>query len=541
MTSIINTNGNHPPLDNVHIGDFAKIIGFIADDNGIEDGGDRADEVESSHSVDEPPHVEATVSHDRQSIPTNESSIEEDGENTGTVNLSSHYQNDDEVDDEEVLNTDPHSNRTKVTLINSPFSQMALVAGGVLVVILAIGGTLTMLTADRTATPAIAPSPSAETETDPKNPTADTPDETSKYKTEAAMGHQKELLKGTRGQPQPQVTPAPANKRLTPAAIVAPAPPTVPMPVMAPVLPATPPEKPNLEDSVRTWQLLSSVGSYGRVPTSGSNNNTPRTTPTPSTTLFSPSPASSNAVMPTVAASSSSGMGIQQLRASSAVPGMRDRPLVPVLVGTHTKGQLRTAMVLSGDNSSPIDPTNPRSTKYLVQLSDALKDGDGAIAIPAGALIVTTIRTFSPTTGKAELQAVAVITHNREYKLPDSAIIIRAADGGTLALKQQSSGGAKFFQAVLPALMSGLSQAGQAINQPTSSATISSGNVTTSSTTNKDPNIAAAFTSGAANTLSQQLTQQVQAANQAASQQQKAWAIGAGTPVQVFVNSTFEM
>ena len=433
-------------------------------------------------------------------------------------------------DSEEEEDIDPRSVRTKVNLVNSPWSKGLLIAGGAGGVFLFLFLFLQGVTS-RPNTPPPVPTASA-------SPTVGTDDgaaldETSKYKTEAALTTQKTALNQVAPKPTPTATTTPAP---TPTASLRPAlaPPIsnlTPMPVMplSPVsqTPVTPP------DPLQQWQTAARMGSYGRL-APGSSSYASTSVP------VVPTPAPSFVpTVPTMPQSSNGTLPLTSLRASSSTPGLRDHPLSSVLVGSTVAAQLSTAIVMAGDNSTPVSPDSPSATRYLVKLTADLKDADGNVALPSGSQIVVVARTFSQQNGNAEFVATSVLVNNKEYSAPKDALVIRSTNGGLLSFNKQSTGGG-LFQAVLPAFFSGLSQTGQVLNQPSSSATVSGGSIS-ATTTSSSPKPLAGFAQGFGQNLSQQMQQQAQAANQKAASAPVSWQLGTGSPVLVFVSASFQL
>ena len=442
---------------------------------------------------------------------------------------------DEDLDADDVV--DPRSVQTKHGFIGNPFTKLAVVGGGTFLVVAALGLFLTsVMGGHNNSSPVVATSPSPS----PSAAPADTQsDEMAKYKTDSALTRQQALLNGA-AKPQPLPTATPSQSPF-PSATAKPIP--LASPIAMPVAPATsivaaPLPLPSAApvDPVEQWRMAATMGSYGTVPpgSSGASNYTQPTTPVP---VQAPAP-----FVPSVPVAQSGSVGarpLSQLRASSSTPGLRDRPLSPVLVGTTATAQTTTGVVLSGDNTTPIAPDSPTATKYLAQLKVDLKDANGAVALPAGSILVMVARAFSPQTGMAEFVVSSVLVDNKEYTVPKDALVIRGSDGGLVAFSKRG-GQSGLFQSVLPAFFAGLSQAGQILNQPSSSATVSGGSVS-ATTTSSSPRPLAGFAQGFGQSLSQSMQQKAQAANQVAASAPVSWQLGAGTEVKVFVNSSFEL
>lgn len=438
-------------------------------------------------------------------------------------------------DGEEDEDVDPRTAKTKVGLLNSPFTRIGLIGGTGLLAFGALGLFLTSVTGGKEQQVAVPkPSPTVVATADPTQ----APTQEGRYKTETALAGQRQALGGIdpKQQPSPSATPKP-QASATPQPPVAIS--SVPLPLPAPTtllsMPTVDRGQTKPDDPVEKWRTIASIGSYGQMPAGSGSSAYAAPVPTPiATPAFVPAP-----VAPI--ASAFSATPIRQLRSgSSSVPGLRDRPIAMVLTGASAAGQLATGVVLSGDNSTPISPDSPTATKYLVTLKAPLKDANGEEALPSGASVVMVAKSFSQQSGVAEFQATAVIVGNKEYALPTGALVVRGTNGAPLTLAKRGGSGGGLFQSILPAFFAGISQAGQTLNQPTSSATVSGGNVS-ATTSSSNPSPTAAFAQGFGQNLSQMLTQRSQAANQNQSNQPNAWALDAGLGVMVFVNSSFEM
>ena len=456
--------------------------------------------------------------------------------------VQSHADADDALDVDDADNVvDPRAVKTKHGFIGNPFTKLAVVGGSTLLVVTALGVFLTSVMGGHSNnSPVVVASPSPSPSVSPLDTTQD---EVAKYKTDSALSRQKELLNGaSKPQPLPTASAKPAST-VTPTPTPTPTPIPLASPMAMPAAPATsvvtsPVPLPTATpvDPMEKWRMAATMGSYGSVPTgssAGSANYTPPNVPVP---VQAPVP-----FVPSVPATPSGNTGahpLSQLRSSVITPGLRDRPLSPVLVGTTAIAQTRTGVVLAGDNTTPIAPDSPMTTKYLAQLKVDLKDANGAVALPTGSTLVMVARSFSPQTGMAEFVVVSVLVDNKEYTVPKDTLVVRGSDGGLVAFSKR--GGSKGVQSLLPAFFAGLSQAGQILNQPSSSATVSGGSVS-ATTTSSSPSALAGFAQGFGNNLSQSMQQKAQAANQAAASAPASWQLGAGTEVKVFVNASFEL
>lgn len=401
--------------------------------------------------------------------------------------------------------------------------------------------------------PNATPTPVATTSPDSSQAQAGQPEEqgtTGYYKTEGAVGTQKADMDrlerdrrsrqaGNSGQPQTtqpkasataQPSPVPVAFPIEAPPVPAPAPAVVPASavVVAPgvvALPSTPTNPLDSLDPVAKWRYIASAGSLGRADVSNNPNTYTPPAPAPAPIAYTPPLANTGSA-------TGSANSITQLRANSAVPGLRSQPMLPVMVGTMASATLVT----------PIAVTNNGGTdaKYLLKLEKSLNDTDGNVAIPAGTVVVATLKGFDSSSGQVDLQVGSVIANNKEYNLPKDTLMVRGKSGSPLIAKKSGSGGG-FLRDMLPSVFAGVAQAGQALNTPASTATFNAGNGGVTTTTNSsklDP--LASFASGAFGSLSQRLAAQSQQQAQNLNGRSDVWWLK-GQTVEIFVNSTFEM
>ncbi|MEM7770782.1 MAG: hypothetical protein AAF327_09745 [Cyanobacteria bacterium P01_A01_bin.37] len=303
--------------------------------------------------------------------------------------------------------------------------------------------------------------------------------------------------------------------------------------------------------AVQQWQLAAQTGSFGNP--SISFQTSPQAYPTtpPQTSqadLFDPSTyntgstsSSSSSTVASVPAPISTGTGalmIEQLRTSNTTPGLRSTPLMPVLVGTEAEGELATDIILSADGSTAASPSDPDAVKYLITLRTPILDATGDVAIPAGDTLIAIVSNFSTQNGVVQMTATGVLHENREYSLPQGAILIRGNDGGFLVADSRG-GGNGLARSFLPALFSGLGNAGDALSN--SSSTIISSGESSVATNESSPSVFGEFASGAFSSLSQSLENNISRSNERASQRPDIWELGQGENVQIFVNNSFQM
>ena len=464
----------------------------------------------------------------------------------------------DEDEEEEDSDLDPRQNKTKVGIIGSPLSKAAFVGGGGLLVVLAGGLLMGQFNGKKAE---VAKVEEADTTAKATAPGTGDSSELGKYKSGMALTTQRNLLANAKPQNQ-QSIPNPKTQRMARQAVQPTPVPTaaalLPSPSMMmssplpnpeisklPRLPMEAVKPPTVEEAIAKWQALTNLGSYGSTRPQGSSSTTGLAnetlgsngmvlSPRAQSTAFPPAP------LPVLPSSSSrAGLQLSQLRSNSSVSGMRDTLLSSVLTGSSASGKISNSVIVAADNAQGIDPTSPLTPKYLMQLTDSLKDGNGAIAIPAGAQLVLALKNFSAQSGLGELQVVAAIANGKEYQVPSGSMVVRSPSGSMLAFENRDKGQG-FFANIIPSVFAGIAQAGQSINQPQSSTSVSNGGITTNVNSAK-PNPLAAFAQGAGQNFSQKIQQQAQTAQQSAQSAPKTWELKAGSGVLVYVNSSFEI
>lgn len=446
------------------------------------------------------------------------------------------YDPDPEVDAEEADEfIDPRVSRSKVSLSGNPLMKAAFIGALGLVVVL-IGGSLYSLLSSGGQ---VKDQAAVNLETTPEPVVAELP-ESGKLKAELAFSSQQNDLEKARrlqqGQvktsPTPNATPTPQdNVVLAPEPLPLPLPmmPTVPAPTMPEMAAAAGSSDPYADLSpIERWQAIASMGSFGRANPSAR----------PATVAAVPVAPSAPVAPPGPARPVSSSNSLSQIRSAASTPGMRSAPLADVLVGATANGSMATAVVLSGDNSEAVNPTAPNAIKYLVTLTSPIKDANGAVAIPAGATLVSVVSGFSAQTGTMQLMVKGVLYNNKEYAAPEGAILIRGEDGASLRASR-TGGSNPIVEALLPSILQGAASAAGTLTQ-NQGTTVTNGNVTTTSSSSS-PNIGAGFIQGASQSLAQQIAQATQTANSVAQGRPQSWKLSEGKGVQIFVNSTFQI
>ena len=205
-----------------------------------------------------------------------------------------------------------------------------------------------------------------------------------------------------------------------------------------------------------------------------------------------------------------------------------------VLVGSTTEGRLETPIAWgTGDKAAQ---------NYLIKISIPLKASDGSEVLPVGSYLVAQL-TNSNGSGFAQLHGVSVLINyngdTREKKLPENAVLIMAKDGSFL--KAESRRGSDLGGDFMSAVIAGVAKATSIQNRPSSQITTTSSGFSSTSTTNDDRNLTAAFGEGAFGNVLEGIKASNERRSQQLNSQEKVFVIDAGKTVQIFVNQTIAL
>ncbi|MBG1269775.1 hypothetical protein [Nostoc sp. WHI] len=205
-----------------------------------------------------------------------------------------------------------------------------------------------------------------------------------------------------------------------------------------------------------------------------------------------------------------------------------------VLVGSTAEGRLETPIAWGiGDAGNQ---------NYLVKLTKPLKASDGSDVIPVGAYLVVQLAE-SNGAGFAKLRGVSVLVNSngdtQEKQLPENAVLIMAKDGGFL--KAESRRGSNLGNNFISAIIAGVAKATEVQNRPVTQVSTNSNGFSTSSTTNEQKDLSAAFGEGAFNSVLDNIKSSNVARSQQLSGREEVFVIDVGKPVQIFVNQTISL
>lgn len=205
-----------------------------------------------------------------------------------------------------------------------------------------------------------------------------------------------------------------------------------------------------------------------------------------------------------------------------------------VLVGSTAEGRLETPLAWGAGEEG--------SQNYLVKVLKPLKASDGSDVLPVGAYLVVQLAE-SNGSGLAKLRGVSVLVNSngdtQEKPLPPNAVLIMAKDGGFL--KAESRKGSNLGNNFISAIIAGVAKAAQVQNRPVTQVSTNSNGFSTSSTTNEQKDLSAAFGEGAFNSILDNIKSSNVARSQQLSGREEVFVIDVGKPVQIFVNQTISL
>lgn len=205
-----------------------------------------------------------------------------------------------------------------------------------------------------------------------------------------------------------------------------------------------------------------------------------------------------------------------------------------VLVGTIAEGRLETPIAWGTGDAG--------NQNYLVKLTKPLKASDGRDVLPVGAYLVVQLAE-SNGSGFAKLRGVSVLVNingdTQEKPLPPNAVLIMSKDGGFL--QAQSRKGSNLGNDFIGAIVAGVAKAAEVQNRPTTQISSNSNGFSTSSTTNEQKDLSAAFGEGTFNSVLDNIKSSNVVRSQQLSGREEVFVIDVGKPVQIFVNQTISL
>jgi Bacterial conjugation TrbI-like protein len=183
--------------------------------------------------------------------------------------------------------------------------------------------------------------------------------------------------------------------------------------------------------------------------------------------------------------------------------------------------------------------------RFGLQLAEPLLAADGSVAFPAGTQMIAKVNTIAES-GMVQLAIVAVVAPttqgNKLMNVPPGAILIAGKDGKPLMAKNYKPNRHRIARMdAQVALMGALGQVGTLLNRPQNESTTTSPYLSSTSITNGRTNVLGGLLQGGFDALLGQAQQRQQQEIQTLLQRPRIWFVPAGKPIQIFVNSSFQL
>ncbi|NEO70495.1 TrbI/VirB10 family protein [Moorena sp. SIO3H5] len=344
--------------------------------------------------------------------------------------------------------------------------------------------------------------------------------------------------------------------------------PTPPPVAKAPTPPPPPPAPVAKIDPMEQWLALSQLGSYGL-----SSGNTPEA-PEQNVAMMEPSPQTqpvaqqnnglrgrstiaSTQSIPTVQRVSHSPNPPQPLSGSpvffadqvaiseeaSILAGRTIRRKL-FSFGQEAAGELVTPIVWTKSNLSRNSQQPNLDERFVVRLSEPLVDENNQVLLKAGSQIVFLCHMVDDN-GLVNSDAIALIIDDQEYQLPPGVISLRGNKGNPMVANVWDRGSGDIARNDMIAFLFGsAAKVGEVLNQPERSQITTSsgfGSSQSSTFTSRDRNLWGAVLEGGFKPLADDIVQRNASATRRIQNLPKLWYMGAGSSVQIFVNTPFEL
>lgn len=448
----------------------------------------------------------------------------------------------------------PPETPTAQPLSSNPFAKLALVGTATLTLVMVAGVFLTQMMSGSNqkpkpsnivASPTLAPTANS-------SPEENLQQEVETLKTKLALAEQAQAVKqaqqnlrnATTPSARPTVTPSVTTERSpvaqsTPRTViverVATNPYLPPIPVANSAVPQLPPPPvvqpttaPPTPNPFEEWSRLAKIGSYGVSNIGDAPQITANTQPQANN--VPPQPLDGSTYRPPSRIDPNSSIARYQAPKS-------------LKVGTSARGVLATAVFGETTRSRGGDDNSDNLNMFVVQLREALKDSNGAIALPAKTELLTQVRSISEQ-GLVQLKIAKVIIPENgnltERDVPENALLIRAGGGRPLVARQypnRSSSIASMDAGLF--VLGGIAKAAELYNRTDSQVTVNGGSTVVTNDSNRR-NIAAGILEGGLNSVVPQISQRNQQAIAQMMQQSNVWLLPAGTEIEIYVNQSMQ-
>lgn len=209
---------------------------------------------------------------------------------------------------------------------------------------------------------------------------------------------------------------------------------------------------------------------------------------------------------------------------------------VQLPIGSNAAGVVEVPMVWSPSTETPTEG------RFVVRLSEPLRDMNGEIAIDAGAMLVTDVIAKGKANHLIRQSVVAIVYEYqgemRQLEIPEGLLLVRAQ--GNLPLIAQGMNDPDDEMAkqdTLIGLLSAVGRVGEVLNDPSEEIVIDDGDdLRVEQRTRHQPDLVGAVLEGFFNPLADRLESRSQQEVQELLERPNIYVVEVGTPVSVFVN-----
>ena len=189
--------------------------------------------------------------------------------------------------------------------------------------------------------------------------------------------------------------------------------------------------------------------------------------------------------------------------------------------------------------------SNQQPQRFGLELTQPLRAADGMVALPTGTQMIAKVDAVSGS-GLVELSVGAIVVPtnqgNRVVNVPTGAIFVAGQDGSPLMAGNYTNTHMQLLgKDIGIALMGALGQVGTLLNRPLNESTTTSPYLSSTNVSNGRTNILGGLLQGGFGGLQNQVSQRQQQDVQAILNRPNVWYIPSDRPVQVFINSPFEV
>jgi hypothetical protein len=297
-------------------------------------------------------------------------------------------------------------------------------------------------------------------------------------------------------------------------------------------------------DPMQQWQMASNLGNYGTV---GANDNS--VAPNPNNNWNSPTASnpnqwttasysqpqsqsqSSTVTQPQWEQSSPTNQSVSETSVSAYNTGNG------LKIGTTAKATLQTEVALAGNHDNNVQ-------NYVIILEEPLKSSNDTVVLPEGSELVAKVSSASSVGREALVQmSVTQVFVNEngqmiEKSIPPDSLLIQGSGGKEL--RASAKKGSSIGRFLGTTLLSGVSQAVNSLNNPSTQTIFGGSGYQTTIRRNK-PNMLNEFAAGTTSALANSAMSRVRQGLVGNESRSSVFTLKQGTKVQVYVNQSFSL